>query len=73
MGIDLTAGGWTPKTGKIKKMCETVKKKLKLTEQDTIVIDPMSNSAFLGTDDDGRYHLLGDLQLALHPPPPPCI
>jgi hypothetical protein len=33
MGIDLTAGGWTPKTGKIKKMCETVKK-LKLTEQD---------------------------------------
>jgi hypothetical protein len=48
MLIDYTAGGWTPKTGKIKKMRETVKK-LKLTKQDTIVIDPMSNSAFLWT------------------------
>jgi hypothetical protein len=47
-----------------------------LTDQDTIVIDAMSNTAFLVTDQDGlpipaaksdkdgRYHLLGDLQLA---------
>jgi hypothetical protein len=44
--------------------------KLNLKEIDTVVIDPMSNSAYLGTDEDekwdedGRYHLLGDLQLA---------
>ncbi len=50
--------------------------KLNLTEIDTVVIDSMSNIAFLGTDDDGlpipaekseedgRYHLSGDLQLA---------
>jgi hypothetical protein len=56
-------------------MCETLQK-LKLTEIDTVVIDSMSNTAFLGTDEDGlpipseksavdgRYHLNGDLQLA---------
>ncbi len=78
MVVDLTSGGWTPKPGKIEKLCETLEK-LKLTESDTVVIDPMSNSAFLGTDEDGlpipakkfeedgRYHLSGDLQLA--PPP----
>ncbi len=43
---------------------------------DTIVIDAMANSAYIGTDEnglpmppaksseDGRYHMLGDLQLA---------
>jgi hypothetical protein len=76
--VDLTSSGWTPKPGKIEKLCETLEK-LNLTEIDTVVIDPMSNSAYLGTDEDGlpipaeksdedgRYHLLGDLQLA--PPP----
>ncbi len=56
-------------------MCETLQK-LKLTEIDTVVIDSMSNTAFLGTDEDGLpipaeksvadgwYHLTGDLQLA---------
>ncbi len=45
-------------------------------EFDTVIIDPMSNSAYLGTDEDGlpipaeksdedgRYYLYGDLQLA---------
>ena len=78
MVVDLTSRGWTPKPGKIEKLCETLEK-LNLTEIDTVVIDPMSNSAYLGTDEDGlpipaeksdedgRYHLLGDLQLA--PPP----
>jgi hypothetical protein len=73
--VDLTSSGWTPKPGKIEKLCETLEK-LNLTEIDTVVIDPMSNSAYLGTDEDGlpipaeksdedgRYHLLGDLQLA---------
>jgi hypothetical protein len=53
-----------------------------MTEIDTVVIDSMSNTAFLGTDEDGlpipaeksvgdgRYHLNGDLQLA---PPPLCL
>jgi hypothetical protein len=53
--------------------------KINLTEIDTVVIDSMSNTAYLGTDEDGlpipaeksvedgRYHLNGDLQLA--PPP----
>jgi hypothetical protein len=82
MVVDLTSGGWIPKPGKIEKTCEILEK-LNLTEFDTVVIDPMSNSAFLGTDEDvlpipaekseedGRYHLVGDLQLA--PPPPLCI
>jgi hypothetical protein len=79
MVVDLTVKGWIPKSGNIGKLCETLKK-LNLTEIDTVVIDSMSNTAFLGTDDDGlpipaekseedgRYHLNGNLQLA--PPPP---
>ncbi len=78
MVVDLTVKGWIPKSGNIGKLCETLKK-LNLTEIDTVVIDSMSNTAFLGTDnyglpipaekseEDGRYHLNGDLQLA--PPP----
>ncbi len=52
MIVDLTSSGWTPKPGKIKKLCETLEK-LNLTEIDTVVIDPMSNSAYIGTDEDG--------------------
>jgi hypothetical protein len=64
-----------PKTGKIEKTCETLEK-LNLTEFNTCIIDPMLNSAYLGTDEDEltipvaksvedvRYHLLGDLQCA---------
>ncbi len=78
--VDLTNSGWTPKPGKIEKLCETLEK-LNLREFDTVVINPMSNSAYLGTDEDGlpipveksdeggRYHMYGDLQLA--PPPLP--
>ncbi len=73
--MDLTVKGWIPKSGKIGKLCETLKK-LNLTEIDTVVINSMSNTYLLGTDDDGlpipaekseedgRYHLNGDLQLA---------
>ncbi len=75
MVVDLTSSGWTPKPGLIEKLCETLEK-LNLTEFDTVVIDPMSNSAYVGTDEDGlpipaeksdedgRHHLYGDLQLA---------
>jgi hypothetical protein len=64
-----------PKPGKIEKLCETLEK-LNLTEFDTVVIDSMLNSAHVGTDEDGlpipaeksdedgRYHLYGNLQLA---------
>jgi hypothetical protein len=80
MIVDLTLKGWIPKSGKIGKLCKTLKK-LNQTEIDTVVSDFMSNTAFLGTDDedllipaekseeDGRYHLSGDLQLA----PPPLL
>ncbi len=44
MVVDLTSSIWTPKPGKIEKLCETLEK-LNLTEFDTVVIDPMSNSA----------------------------
>jgi hypothetical protein len=52
MVVDLTSSGWTPKPGKIEKLCETLEK-LNLTEIGTEVIDPMLNSAYLGTDEDG--------------------
>jgi hypothetical protein len=41
MIVDLTVKGWIPKSGKIGKLCETLKK-LNLTEIDTMVIDSMS-------------------------------
>ncbi len=81
MVIDLTIGGWTSKPGKIEKLCETLEK-LNLTEFDTVVINPISNSDYLGidedslpipaekSDEDGRYHQYGDLHLA---PPPLCL
>jgi hypothetical protein len=73
--VDLTASGWSPKPGNIKKIAEILKN-LNLTPCDTIVIDAMANSAYFGTDEnglpmppaksgeDGRYHMSGDLQLA---------
>jgi hypothetical protein len=75
MIVDLTVKGWIPKSGKMGKLCETLKK-LNLTEINSVVIDSMSNTAFLGTDEDGlpipaekseedgQYHLNNDLQLA---------
>jgi hypothetical protein len=63
------------KPGKIAKIADILKN-LKLCHNDKIVIDAMANSAFLGTDKDGlpvlpakpgkdgRYHLIGYLQLA---------
>jgi hypothetical protein len=72
MIVDLTVKGWIPKSGNIGKLCEKLKK-LNLTGNDSVVIDSMSNTA---TDDDGlpipaekseedgRYHLKGELQLA---------
>jgi hypothetical protein len=73
--VDLTASGWSPKPGNIKKVADVLKN-LNLKPCDTIVIDSMANSAYFGTDEkglpmppaksgeDGRYHMMGDLQLA---------
>jgi hypothetical protein len=73
--IDLTASGWSPKPGNIKKIAEVLKN-LSLKPCDTIVIDARANSAYFGTDEnglhmppaksgeDGRHHMVGDLQLA---------
>jgi len=73
MEVDLTIGGWTPKSGKIEGLAEKISK-LGLGDQDQFVIDPMVNTAFLGTnkdglpilptksDEDGWYHLIGNLQ-----------
>ncbi len=73
--VDLTASGWSPKPGNIKKIAEVLKN-LNLKPCDTIVIDAMANSAYFGTDEnglpmppaksgeDGRYRMVGDLQLA---------
>jgi hypothetical protein len=81
--VYLTASGWSPKQGNIKKITEVLKN-LQLKPCVTIVIDAMANSAYLGTDEnglpllpvksaeDGRQHLIGDLQLAPPPPPPSC-
>jgi hypothetical protein len=61
--------------GNIKKIAEVLKN-LSLKPCDTIVIDAMANSAYFGTDEnglplppaksgeDGRHHMVGDLQLA---------
>jgi hypothetical protein len=71
----VTASGWSPKPGNIKKVAEVLKN-LNLKPCDTIVIDAMANSAYFGTDEnglpmppaksgeDGRHHMIGDLQLA---------
>ncbi len=79
MVVDLNASGWIPKSGKIEKLCETLKK-LNLTKLDTVIINPMSNFTYLGTDEDGlpipaaksaedgRYHLQGNI---LHTPRSP--
>jgi len=79
--VDLSASGWSPKPGNIKKIADVLKN-LQLQPCDTIVIDDIANSACLGTDEnglpvpqvksveDGRNHLIGDLQLA---PPPPAF
>ncbi len=73
--VDLTASGWSPKPGNIKKIAEILKN-LNLKPCDTIVIDAMANSAYFGTYEnglpmppaksveDGRHHMVSDLQLA---------
>ena len=71
--IDATSPGWSPNSESCKKISNFVRN-LGLMEDDTIVIDIWSNSAFMGTDEfgipcratkiDGRYHVLGHLQAA---------
>jgi hypothetical protein len=50
--INLTAGGWTSKLGKIDAVIEKVAQ-LKLNAIDVIITDFMASSAYLGTNEDG--------------------
>jgi hypothetical protein len=50
--VDLTDSGWSHKPGNIKKIADVLKN-LQLQPCNTIVIDAMANSAYLGTDENG--------------------
>jgi hypothetical protein len=79
MIVDLTVSGWIPKSSKIEKLYETLKK-LNLTRNDTVVIDPMSNTAYPYTDEDGHAYTCSKIRRGLvvpsdwrpptAPPPP---
>jgi len=72
---DLSSPGWKPDMESVEAIAEAVRA-LNLTSRDSIIIDAWSNSAYLGTDEngfpvkasrsqvDGRYHIEGDLQIA---------
>jgi hypothetical protein len=72
--VSLAFSGFRPKE---KAIAEIVNKlaELKLTKEDTVVIDLLSNSVFMGTDqcglpteavraEDGSYHIVGSLAIA---------
>jgi hypothetical protein len=72
--IDFSARGWRPNKANIDKLASSLTA-LKLSESDTVILDLCSNSAYMGTDQnglpaaavrtiDGKYHLPGDLQTA---------
>jgi hypothetical protein len=66
---DLSVPGWKANTTSVSQVCAKI---TSLTESDVVVFDPLSNSAFCGTDDEGapktitkdqtgRYHCEGHL------------
>jgi hypothetical protein len=72
--ITLAYPGFRPNVTAISQLVETLDS-LKLTKNDTVVLDLLSNVAFLGIDDngppaeamwaeDGRYHVVGSLATA---------
>ncbi len=72
---NLSKPGWLPDAASAASAVEAVKG-LSLDEKDCVVLDIWSNSAYLGTDENGfpvkpfrsqednRYHVIGDLQVA---------
>jgi len=50
--VNLTIAGWTPKSGNIEKLAEKLRN-VSLKTNDRIIIEPMANCAFLGTNDEG--------------------
>jgi hypothetical protein len=73
--VDLSVPGWTAEKESISAL-DAELKKLQITGGDTVVVDLLSNSTYMGTDDDGiparpvrsaedgKYHVLGELQIA---------
>ena len=74
----ISTPGWKPTEEGLEKAASYVAS-LKLKKEDKVILDLWSNSAFMGTDEmglpslpvktgqDGRYHILGDLQAAPKP------
>ena len=72
---DLSVPGWVASKENIKKVADELKD-LGLAGDDCVVVDLWSNSTYLGSDEngypirptksatDGRYHVVGDLQVA---------
>jgi len=71
---DLSVPGWTPGVQNIETVTNRLKK-IQPSKKDTVALDLLSNSVFMGTDDlglptrpvrseDGSYHIVGDLQAA---------
>jgi hypothetical protein len=76
--VSLAFPGFRPREPMLSKLIEQLKK-LKLNKLDTVVLDLLSNTAFMGTDDSGlpseplrseggKYHITGSLTIA-----PPTI
>ena len=73
--IDLSVPGWTANKDAIGLIANELKE-LALTGEDTVVLDLLSNSSYMGTDDSGipsrpvklaedkTYHIVGELQVA---------
>jgi hypothetical protein len=72
--VSLAYQGFRPREPTITEMTRELQK-LELSNRDTVVLDLLSNSAFMGTDsyglpaetvmiEDGRYHVIGNLTVA---------
>jgi hypothetical protein len=71
--VDLSVPGWKPDTKNVEKLCAQLDQ-ISLTASDTVVLDPLSNNAFCGTNSDGvpepmfkdcsgKYHCPGSLSM----------
>ena len=71
--VNLAEPGWVPEPESVSELVGELNR-LKVKESDTVVLDLLSNSVYMGSDasgmpakvekmKDGRYHLLGDLQI----------
>ena len=71
--VNLAAPGWRPEKDKIAKTLKSLSE-AKIGPNDTVILDLLSNSTYMGSDEsgmptppckeDGRYHVLSNLQIA---------